>query len=70
MASVLEIQDPNSISLSDPVLRSAITPQGEMNLYDYQKALRKDNRWQYTQQANEEVASATQQVLKDFGFMG
>ena len=70
MASVLEIQDPNSIDLSDPVLRSAITPEGEMNLYDYQKALRKDNRWQYTQQANQEVASATQQVLKDFGFMG
>lgn len=70
MAATLEIQDPNSISLNDPVLRSAITPQGEMNLYDYQKALRKDNRWQYTQQANQEVASATQQVLKDFGFMG
>jgi ribosomal protein L7Ae-like RNA K-turn-binding protein len=70
MASVLEIQDPNSINLDDPTLRMAITPNGELNLYDYQKALRKDNRWQYTQQANQEVASATQKVLKDFGFMG
>jgi hypothetical protein len=70
MASVLEIQDPNSIKLDDPTLRMAITPNGELNLYDYQKALRKDNRWQYTQQANQEVSDATQKVLKDFGFMG
>lgn len=70
MSSVLEIQDPNQIDLNDPSLRMAITPNGEMNLYDYQKALRKDNRWQYTQQANAEVADATQKILKDFGFMG
>jgi hypothetical protein len=70
MASTLEIQDPNSIKLDDPTLRMAITPNGELNLYDYQKALRKDNRWQYTQQANQEVSDATQKVLKDFGFMG
>ena len=70
MASVLEIQDPNSIKLDDPTLRMAITPDGELNLYDYQKALRKDNRWQYTQQAHTEVADTTQKVLRDFGFMG
>ena len=45
-------------------------PNGDMNTYDYQKMLRKDNRWQYTQQANQEVAYATQKVLQDFGFMG
>ena len=70
MASVLEIQDPDSIRLDDPSLRMAITPTGELNLYDYQKTLRKDDRWQYTQQANSEVARATKQVLQDFGFMG
>lgn len=70
MASVLEIQDPNSIKLDDPTLRMAISPTGELNLYDYQKALRKDSRWQYTQQAHSEVASATKRVLQDFGFMG
>ena len=70
MASVLEIQDPNSIKLDDPSLRMAITPEGELNLYDYQKSLRKDNRWQYTQQAHTEVADTTQKVLRDFGFMG
>ena len=70
MATTLEIQDPNSISLDDPTLRMAITPTGEMNLYDYTKALRRDNRWQYTQSANQEVADTTQKVLRDFGFMG
>lgn len=69
MASVLELS-PESISLSDPTLRAAITGQGEVPLYDFERALRKDNRWQYTNQANSEVASATQKILQDFGFMG
>lgn len=69
MADTLEI-DPNQIELTDPTLRMAITPAGDMNTYDYQKMLRKDNRWQYTQQARGEVATGVKQVLQDFGFMG
>lgn len=69
MATVLEL-NPDQIDLNDPTLRMAITPNGDMNIYDYQKLLRKDNRWQYTQQANQEVSNATQKVLQDFGFMG
>lgn len=69
MASVLEL-NPDQIDLNDPTLRMAITPNGDMNVYDYTKMLRKDNRWQYTQQANEEVSNITQKVLQDFGFMG
>lgn len=69
MASTLEI-NPETIKLDDPTLRTAITPQSEMSLYDFQKALRKDTRWQYTKQARDEVASAAQKVLQDFGFMG
>lgn len=69
MASILEI-NPNTITLDDPVLRSAITPEGEMSLYDYQKMLRKDPRWQYTQNAKTDVANSVQKVLQDFGFMG
>ena len=69
MASVLEI-NPETISLDDQVLRSAIGPDKEMSLYDYQKMLRKDNRWQYTNQAKEEVSSVALRVLKDFGFQG
>ena len=69
MASVLELS-PEAISLSDPTLRAAITGQGEVPLYDFERALRKDDRWQYTNQARSEVSSAAQKVLQDFGFMG
>jgi hypothetical protein len=70
MATILEIDDPNSIDLNDPLLRSAINDKGDMNIYDFKKALRKDNRWQYTENARNEVASSTLQVLRDFGFQG
>lgn len=69
MASVLEIQ-PDQIDLNDNTLRMAITDKGDMNLYDFKKALRQDNRWQYTSQAKQEVSDAALKVLKDFGFQG
>jgi len=69
MASVLEL-NPDEIDLNDSTLRMAITDKGDMNLYDFKKALRKDNRWQYTENARDEVASSTLQVLRDFGFQG
>jgi hypothetical protein len=70
MAAVLEIDDPNAIDLNDPLLRSAISDKGDMNIYDFKKALRKDNRWQYTEQARQDVSSATLDILRDFGFQG
>jgi hypothetical protein len=70
MAAVLEIGDPEQIDLNDPLLRSAITDKGDMNLYDFRKQLRQDNRWQYTAQAKEDVSTAALQVLRDFGFQG
>jgi hypothetical protein len=69
LAQTLEI-NPNSISLDDPTLRMAIGPDKEMSLYEYQRSLRKDNRWQYTDQARAEAADIAKTVLKDFGFMG
>jgi hypothetical protein len=70
MANVLEIGDPDQIDLNDPLLRSAITDKGDMNLYDFKKALRQDNRWQYTEQARKDVSTAAFDVLRDFGFQG
>lgn len=70
MASILEVQDPNQIDLNDPTLRMAITDKGDMNLYDFKKALKKDNRWQYTENARQEVSTAAFNVLRDFGFQG
>jgi hypothetical protein len=69
MASVLEIT-PDSITLNDPVLRSAITGEKEIPIYEFQRQLRKDNRWQYTNQAKEEVSDIALKVLQDFGFQG
>lgn len=69
MATVLEL-DPNQIDLNDNSLRMAINEKGDMNIYDYKKALRQDSRWQYTGQAKESVATAALGVLRDFGFQG
>jgi len=70
MANILEIDDPNSIDLNDPVLRSAITDKGDMNIYDFKRLLRRDERWQYTEQAKQDVSTAALDVLRDFGFQG
>jgi len=69
MATVLEL-DPNQIDLNDNSLRMAINEKGDMNIYDYKKALRQDSRWQYTGQAKESVSTAALKVLRDFGFQG
>ena len=69
MASVLEI-NPDQIDLNDNSLRMAINEKGDMNIYDYKKALRQDSRWQYTGQAKESVSTAALKVLRDFGFQG
>lgn len=69
MAAVLEL-NPEQIDLNDPTLRSAISDKGEVNLYDFQRMLRKDSRWQYTQNARQEVSDITLNVLRDFGFQG
>jgi hypothetical protein len=69
MANVLEL-NAEQIDLNDSTLRSAISDKGETNLYDFQRQLRKDSRWQYTQNAREEVANSVLGVLRDFGFQG
>jgi hypothetical protein len=69
MASLLEV-DEDAINLDDPLLRAAIGPDKEQTLYDYKKMIRKDPRWQYTDNAREEVSDIALEVLRDFGFQG
>jgi hypothetical protein len=69
MASVLEVA-PDSIGLDDKTLRMAIGPEKEMSLYDFQRMLRKDSRWQYTNNAREEASDGVLGVLRNFGFQG
>ena len=67
MASVLEL-NPESISLNDSTLRLAFGPDKETTIYDFEKALRKDYRWQYTDNAKRDVSNVALKVLRDFGF--
>lgn len=65
MATTLEL-NPQDIKLNDPSLMLALRDNG-MNIYDYKRALKKDNRWQYTENAAEDVANKTLRILQDFG---
>lgn len=75
MSNILEIPD-TGIDLFDPKIRSALaytTPDGKVgtkSIYDFEKELRQDPRWQYTNNARQQAASVATTVLKDFGFMG
>ena len=75
MSSILEIPD-SGIDLFDPKVRGALAytlPDGKVgtrSIYDFEKELRKDPRWQYTNNARNDAASVATTVLKDFGFMG
>jgi hypothetical protein len=69
MAALLETTE-DSISLDDPLLRAAYGPDKEMSIYDFQRAVRKDPRWQYTDNARDEMAGTAMELLRNFGFMG
>jgi hypothetical protein len=75
-ADTLEL-NPSEISLRDPYMREALqgvdreTGQPRaMGLWDFQKALRKDERWQYTKQANSMTDGLAADILTMFGFVG
>jgi hypothetical protein len=69
MASVLEL-NPEEIELKELSGYGLFSDKGGSNIYDFKRALRKDPRWQYTEQAREEVADTTLGILRDFGFQG
>jgi hypothetical protein len=75
MSNILEIPY-TAIDLFDPKIRGALSytqadgKVGTKSIYDFEKELRKDVRWQYTANAKKEVADTTLRVLQDFGFQG
>ena len=75
MSNLLEIPY-TAIDLFDPKIRSALSytqadgKVGTKSIYEIEKELRKDVRWQYTNNAKKEVADTTLRVLQDFGFQG
>ena len=75
MAQELEL-DPNMITLNDNYIRSALGGMNDkgdfqpMGLWDFQKKLRQDPRWENTSRAQNEVTSVTGKVMQMFGLMG
>lgn len=75
MAQELEL-DPNMITLDDNYIRSALGGMNDkgdfqpMGLWDFQKKLRQDPRWENTSRAQNEVTSVTGKVMQMFGLMG
>jgi hypothetical protein len=69
MSTLLEVPF-DKIDLTDPTLTGAISDKGNMPLYEFQRAIRKDPRWQYTSNAKEDVSNSVMKVLQDFGFQG
>ena len=66
MQDVLELQ-PDTIKLNDSMVQLGLQNNG-MNIFDFKKLLRKDPRWQYTKNAEQDVSNATMRILRDFGF--
>ena len=75
MSNILELPY-TALDLFDPKIRSALSytlPDGKIgtkSIYDFEKELRQDPRWQYTDNAKKAVADSTLRVLQDFGFQG
>lgn len=73
MADTFEI-DPSAINLKDPYIQQALMGDPETGsptgLWEFQKQLRKDERWQYTKQANQQADGLARSVLEMFGFVG
>lgn len=69
-ANTLEI-DPSAITLNDKNIQQALTGDGKapMPLWAFQQALKKDPRWQHTDNAKNSAYDTIAQIGKDWGFM-
>jgi hypothetical protein len=68
MSTILELPE-EKITLNDLASKGVIGGEKPMNLYDFRKALRQDERWQYTENARTEMSNLTEGLLRDFGFV-
>lgn len=72
-AALLEVPE-SQVDLQDPMLKQALqhtNDKGEpadLPIWKFEEALKKDKRWQYTDNAWEEVGSQAYEVMKMFGY--
>jgi hypothetical protein len=77
MSQLLEL-DPGTLDAFNPAIRRAmqgVVPAGgkpgqkeAMNLNDFEEQVRRDPRWQYTQNAKDTMSSVLVKIGQDFGF--
>lgn len=74
MADLLEL-NPHDINLHSNKIQRALKQRGQdgkpaaMDLYEFEREVRRDKRWQYTKNAKEEVGNLTQGLLQKFGLV-
>jgi hypothetical protein len=74
MANTLEI-NPNDISLDDPTIKQAFTSLNSEGqpitkpLWEFEKELRRDERWRFTKNAQQDLMGTARKVLSDFGLV-
>lgn len=68
-AQLLEL-NPAAIRIdADPDIQSALTGDTLVPLYQFEKSLRKNPQWQYTNNAREEASNYALTILQDFGLI-
>jgi hypothetical protein len=74
MAGLLEL-NPNDVGLQDAMIQRAMkqtTDKGKpaaMDLHTFSDFVRKDKRWQYTDNAKKQVSDVTENLLRSFGLL-
>jgi hypothetical protein len=72
MSNILEISPENIDYSKDGAIQQALGAGGNQqpkSMWQFQQDLRKDPRWQYTNNARDSVTSIAHGILKDFGVM-
>jgi hypothetical protein len=76
LAQMLELRDPSSVDLNDPLLKRAFTSLDEKNqprlmpLWEFNQQIKKDERWQYTNNALNTYSSIGSDLARMMGFVG
>jgi len=76
MYRYLELDNPDSIDLTDPLLQKAFTSLDDagnptlMPLWKFNQEIKKDDRWQFTNNSRDMYMNAGQGFLRALGFVG
>lgn len=75
MAALLEM-NPDGVGVSDPMIKQALASKDKdgkpvlKTLWEFENDVRKDSRWNKTQNAQDAAMETTNRVLRDWGLIG